>query len=140
MGEKGMKWLCFMEMIKKLFFCICYYQESKAVTWVHWINIAEWIKLHLLKFKILLSCKLKENYQAGLHVQQHHKQTKIYVVAKKGVLCHRRTILSTLKTKLPYFLETDRSELMWNFILLHNFDINLLNWFLENIFCLLSVK
>ena len=66
MKEKGMKWLCFMEMINKSFFCICYYQESGAVTWVHWINMTEWIKLHLLKFKILLSCKLKENYQAGL--------------------------------------------------------------------------
>lgn len=55
-----------MEMINKSFFCICYYQESGAVTWVHWINITEWIELHLLKFKILLSCKLKENYQAGL--------------------------------------------------------------------------
>ena len=45
------------------------------------------------------------------------------MVAKKGVLCHRRTILLTLKTKLPYFLETDRSELMWNFIPLRNFDM-----------------
>ena len=140
MKEKGMKWLCFMEMINKSFFCICYYQERGAVTWVHWINITEWIKLHLLKFKILLSCKLKEIKLSSRTIQQHHKQTKIYTFAKKGVLCHRRTILLTLKTKLPYFLETDRSELMWNFIPLHNFDINLLNWFLENIFCLLSVK
>lgn len=54
------------------------------------------------------------------------------MVAKKGVLCHRRTILLTLKTKLPYFLETDRSELMWNFIPLRNFDINLLNIIIDS--------